>query len=490
MQDPLSLLAQADESDLPLNSPNDGGDTNQDQGVQSSSLLFSPSLPSSCHHHHHHHNDDDNGGGHSGASSTTTIQTQARHGGATMLTPNSTLAFFDKFVSEARAASESKRRSVLDEILLHQDDRLFQWSVGGGDDGAGRGSAADIDGDKNTPGGDDDNDQHQIPYLQDALNSPIPTLPKRRKRQHTSGPSSPRHSPTLPTLPTLAPLLESTHTVSISVPSPSPAVPIINMPFISHSAHTQPISIPTAAAGDTHDGATSIDTTATASSSSFRRGKTRHHARSAIMASITHSSPFASHMFLPISGAPGFTEERYDWDKGYSDGLLRELEDVNANGPLRGTPPRSGSPSVVSVNFKGRKDATTVPVLDVDLADLVCSPSFFSSCIHAKFVQLRAQLPALDRLPKTWHLVYSLDQHGISLQTLYTRCEAHSQAQAQARLVGTGTTRTGGTGEMVSIGRPGMMVVVKDSGDSVFGVWMGEGIRQSRGKGYYGSGER
>ncbi|KIL61651.1 hypothetical protein M378DRAFT_82211 [Amanita muscaria Koide BX008] len=92
--------------------------------------------------------------------------------------------------------------------------------------------------------------------------------------------------------------------------------------------------------------------------------------------------------------------------------------------------------------------------------------------------QLRTHLPALDRLPKTWNLVYSLDQHGISLNTLYTRCEAHTQAQAQSQ------ARLGGR-----IGRPGMIVVVKDSGDSVFGVWSGDGLRQSRGKGYYGSGE-
>ena len=175
-------------------------------------------------------------------------------------------------------------------------------------------------------------------------------------------------------------------------------------------------------------------------------------------------------MFLPVSGAPGFIEERYDWDKGYSNELLRELEDVNLNGDsgagagaARGTTKagremenvkdvrdaREGSaeeisraesmkdnhsdgngngkkgsvvkrikgkwderlgptrmrrstseewsdkenaikdtknePSVVkvgewiekkigSVELKGRKDATTVPVLDVALADLV---SFF-----------------------------------------------------------------------------------------------------------------
>jgi hypothetical protein len=34
----------------------------------------------------------------------------------------------------------------------------------------------------------------------------------------------------------------------------------------------------------------------------------------------------------------------------------------------------------------------------------------------------------------------------------------------------------------------GALVVIKDSGDTVFGVWLGEGLRMSKGS-YYGSGE-
>lgn len=30
---------------------------------------------------------------------------------------------------------------------------------------------------------------------------------------------------------------------------------------------------------------------------------------------------------------------------------------------------------------------------------------------------------------------------------------------------------------------------MKDSGDAVFGMYLGDGLRQSKGKGYYGSGE-
>lgn len=34
----------------------------------------------------------------------------------------------------------------------------------------------------------------------------------------------------------------------------------------------------------------------------------------------------------------------------------------------------------------------------------------------------------------------------------------------------------------------GALLVIKDDGESVFGAWMGEGIRMEKG-GYYGSGE-
>ena len=80
---------------------------------------------------------------------------------------------------------------------------------------------------------------------------------------------------------------------------------------------------------------------------------------------------------------------------------------------------------------------------------------------------IRSHLPALARLPRTWTLLYSLDQHGISLNTLYTRCEPQGPTSSQPK---------------------GSLVVLKDSGDAVFGAWLGEGVKMSKGS-YYGSGE-
>lgn len=59
--------------------------------------------------------------------------------------------------------------------------------------------------------------------------------------------------------------------------------------------------------------------------------------------------------------------------------------------------------------------------------------------------------------------MYSLDQHGISLNTLYTRCETPKPVAE--------------------------LLIIQDASDALFGVYMGDGIHPSRGRGYYGSGE-
>ncbi|KAI0655799.1 TLD-domain-containing protein [Cubamyces menziesii] len=139
-------------------------------------------------------------------------------------------------------------------------------------------------------------------------------------------------------------------------------------------------------------------------------------------AAITHGTPFASHTFVPPSGAPGFTGDR-QWDKGF------EYDKTQVERK--------------SVRLVGRKDMTT-PILTVEIADM-----------------LRPFFPALARLPRSWTLLYSLDQHGISLNTLYARCQDFKGSA---------------------------LLIVRDANDAVFGAWMGEGIHPSKGA-YYGTGE-
>jgi hypothetical protein len=90
-------------------------------------------------------------------------------------------------------------------------------------------------------------------------------------------------------------------------------------------------------------------------------------------------------------------------------------------------------------------------------------------------------MPALSRLSRSWTLLYSLDQHGISLNTLYSRCELH-------------LSRKPAPGE-VNISK-GMLLVIKDAvedGDearrALFGAWIAEGLKPNKGKGYSGGGE-
>lgn len=79
-------------------------------------------------------------------------------------------------------------------------------------------------------------------------------------------------------------------------------------------------------------------------------------------------------------------------------------------------------------------------------------------------VQIRSALPPRLRISSRWNLVYSLDQHGISLMTLYERMRVGAPK-----------------GEAV-----GIVVAVKDERGDVFGAFVNERLRPS--EGYYGDG--
>ncbi|KAJ2918813.1 hypothetical protein MD484_g1616, partial [Candolleomyces efflorescens] len=120
---------------------------------------------------------------------------------------------------------------------------------------------------------------------------------------------------------------------------------------------------------------------------------------------------------------------------------------------------------VGGVELKARKEST-VGVLTQHITDLI-----------------RPHLPPLSRLPRSWSLLYSLDQHGISLNTLYTNCEAPEKQRK--------------TGHQPYIGMRGAVVVLRDAeadleqhvaGKSVFGAFIAEGLGRKV-KGFYGGGD-
>lgn len=79
--------------------------------------------------------------------------------------------------------------------------------------------------------------------------------------------------------------------------------------------------------------------------------------------------------------------------------------------------------------------------------------------------EIRELMPSRMQLHDSWTLVYSLEQHGASLATVYKTCVPPWD------------------------GQPGYVLAVRDKNRSVFGAYCNEGFRISELKRYYGSGE-
>ncbi|KAF8512090.1 TLD-domain-containing protein [Hysterangium stoloniferum] len=145
--------------------------------------------------------------------------------------------------------------------------------------------------------------------------------------------------------------------------------------------------------------------------------------RKTVLPSLTHDTPFSTPVFIPPTGAPGFAGDHHWNISGF------EFEEQDKR--------------LQKVDLVGRRENTT-PILTSE---------------HAE--QLRASLPALPRLAKSWSLLYSMDQHGVSLHTFYARC----------------AVKTSGT-----------LIAIRDSENYILGAWLSEAVRISPGA-YYGSGE-
>ncbi|KAJ2548343.1 oxidation resistance protein 1 [Coemansia sp. RSA 1933] len=122
-------------------------------------------------------------------------------------------------------------------------------------------------------------------------------------------------------------------------------------------------------------------------------------------------------------------------------GSLMDVEAANTtahNNSAKSMPtPRSARPPI---QLLGRKDDT---------------PKVLSPTIANK---LRPLLPVQQRLAKSWRLVYSIDQHGISIHTMLDLC-AHEKS---------------------------VLLAIKDTKGKVFGAYLNEPIRLS--PSFYGQG--
>ncbi|KAL1666349.1 TLD-domain-containing protein [Schizophyllum commune] len=368
---------------------------------------------------------------------------------------NPSLDFFDAFGREAKEASERNKRQVLDELLLHDSDPLCFLAPPCSSVTSFSPSLIDFD-----PLAEPE----KPATLADDVAS-TSTGPHHHHHHHHHVGSPTRQSTLTPS--TLAPPLTSSSSVSSK-----PATPAIEhppeFPFPSSSPPPRSQSMQTLSGLSSswlstireHGLSSILPATHTRQATDPGRtlpGHPNPHPHTpghtpTQPVTITHNtpftptgpahSPFAAHVYIPPSGAPGFRGEAYDWDKGYSVELERELQASGAS-----------SRGLGGVVLTGRNPNTEV-VLTNETAD-----------------SIRPYLPALARLPRTWSLLYSLDQHGISLATLYRKCEAALDAR-----------RTSGN-------NTGALVVIKDGSGTVFGAWVGDGIHPSKGQGFYGSGE-
>jgi len=289
--------------------------------------------------------------------------------------------FFERFTDDAKVRAEQNERRVLNELLEHEDDPLY-WL---------KPSMPDTD----------EADIHSN-LLVDIDEHPSSEMtPESRRSSEDDGTAT-------------------THLSKIAKPidiqrrssSPQPSTLAATLPRKWMSTLLSS-SVPALPATDRRD----------ASGSPSQRKTERKTERKTVLPSLTHDSPFSTPVFIPPTGAPGFTGDHHWNISGF------EFEEQDRR--LR------------KIDLVGRRESTT-PILTAELAE-----------------QLRGSLPALSRLARSWSLLYSMDQHGVSLHTFYARC----------------AVRTSGT-----------LIAIRDSEDHIFGAWLGEPIRISPGA-YYGSGE-
>ncbi|ODV78432.1 TLD-domain-containing protein [Suhomyces tanzawaensis NRRL Y-17324] len=156
-----------------------------------------------------------------------------------------------------------------------------------------------------------------------------------------------------------------------------------------------------------------------------------------------------------------------------------------------GSPSRTGSgvssfresslPPLSPLELSGYRPSTKHRLLDSELAD-----------------NIRNLLPARLQLFDEWELVYSLEQHGISLKTLYRNCnpvyqlEQHRKKKAElgfADSVIKGMV-VGSSTRDKSTSRPqGYVMVIRDEKGNKFGCFLNENPKVMDTKRYYGNGE-
>lgn len=143
-------------------------------------------------------------------------------------------------------------------------------------------------------------------------------------------------------------------------------------------------------------------------------------------------------------------------------------------------------PPLADLQLSGYAPGTKHRVLDEDLA-----------------LNIRNLLPPRLQLYNEWELLYSLEQHGISLNSLYRNCRPETQRKKLRKKKENSHSDQTGYAEgviknMVAFGDPsrnkgsrphGYVLVVQDEHKNKFGCYMSEHPHPLEHKRYYGNGE-
>lgn len=109
-------------------------------------------------------------------------------------------------------------------------------------------------------------------------------------------------------------------------------------------------------------------------------------------------------------------------------------------------------PPLTPIILNGYKDSTSHKLLNIELAE-----------------KIRENLPTLIQINHDWHLVYSIDQCGTSLQTLYSNCKHDSENNKNRRR--------------------GYLIIVQDTHHNIFGAYINDYLHIQEGKTFYGNGD-
>ncbi|CAK7904506.1 oxidation resistance protein 1 [[Candida] anglica] len=138
-------------------------------------------------------------------------------------------------------------------------------------------------------------------------------------------------------------------------------------------------------------------------------------------------------------------------------------------------------PPLTPLSLHGYKSSTKHKLLDKELAE-----------------NIRNLVPARFQLFDDWYLEYSLEQHGISLKTLYNNCNPDYQRNLKRKQKQESGFADSVVSSMVittsnssySNKRPhGYIMIIKDETNAKFGCFLNENLKPMEHKRYYGNGE-